>query len=98
MPNYVEKTAKSVQEAIDTALMDLNAKREDVEVEILDEGAKGIFGLIGTKQARVKVTLKETSGEKAKKFILDLFSKMKVNPRVLLFFRLLFLYLNLQFL
>jgi spoIIIJ-associated protein len=83
MPNYVEKTAKSVQEAIDTALMDLNAKREDVEVEILDEGAKGIFGLIGTKQARVKVTLKETSGEKAKKFILDLFSKMKVNADVL---------------
>lgn len=82
MPNYVEKTAKSVQEAIEDALMELNAKREDVEVEILDEGAKGIFGLIGTKQARVKVALKETSGEKAKKFLLDLFSKMKVNADV----------------
>ena len=83
MPNYVEKSAKSIQEAIDAALVELNVKRENVEVEILDEGAKGIFGLIGSKQAKVRVTLKETSGEKAKKFLLDLFSKMKVNADVL---------------
>ncbi|HOQ36804.1 MAG TPA: RNA-binding cell elongation regulator Jag/EloR [Acetivibrio sp.] len=82
MPNYIEKSAKSVQEAIDAALIELNANRENVEVEILDEGAKGIFGLIGSKQARVRVTLKETGGEKAKKFLLDLFSKMKVNADV----------------
>ena len=83
MPNYVEKSAKSIQESIDAALLELNVKRENVEVEILDEGAKGIFGLIGSKQAKVRVTLKETSGEKAKKFLLDLFSKMKVNADVL---------------
>ncbi len=82
MPNYIEKSAKSVQEAIDAALIELNANRENVEVEILDEGAKGIFGLIGSKQARVRVTLKETGEEKAKKFLLDLFSKMKVNADV----------------
>lgn len=83
MPNYVEKSAKSVQEAIDIALLELNTKLENVEVEVLDEGAKGIFGLIGTKQAKVRVKLKETSGEKARIFLLDLFSKMKVDADVL---------------
>lgn len=83
MPHFVEKSAKTVQEAIDLALEELNSDRDSVEVEVIDEGTKGIFGLIGTKQARVKVTLKESSGEKAREFLLELFDKMKVDADVL---------------
>ncbi|MFZ5987480.1 MAG: RNA-binding cell elongation regulator Jag/EloR [Bacillota bacterium] len=83
MPYSVEKSAKTVQEAIDLALLELNVDRDSVDIEVVDEGTKGIFGLIGTKQAKVKVTIKESSGEKAKKFLLDLFSKMKVEADVL---------------
>ncbi|HHV28525.1 RNA-binding cell elongation regulator Jag/EloR [Acetivibrio mesophilus] len=83
MPQFVEKSAKTVREAIDLALAELNASEDSVEIEVLEEGTKGIFGLIGSKLARVKVTLKETSGEKAKKFLLDIFSKMKVSADVL---------------
>ncbi|HOM02270.1 MAG TPA: RNA-binding cell elongation regulator Jag/EloR [Acetivibrio sp.] len=83
MPQFVEKSAKTVKEAIDLALAELNTTEDQVEVEVLEEGTKGIFGLIGSKLARVKVTLKETSGDKAKKFLLDVFSKMNVHADVL---------------
>lgn len=83
MPQFVEKSAKTVKEAIDLALVELNASEDSVEIEVLEEGAKGIFGLIGNKLARVKVTIKEASGEKAKKFLLDIFSKMNVTADVL---------------
>ena len=75
----IEKSAKSVQEAISLALEEMKADRSRVDVEVLDEGTKGIFGLIGGKLARVRVTLKETRGDKAKNFLLSVFDKLKVN-------------------
>lgn len=54
---YIIKEAKTVDEAIEVALLELKVKREDVEIEILEEASKGILGLIGVKDARVKVTV-----------------------------------------
>ena len=53
--NYVIKTGKSVDEAVREALKELNISREKAEIEILDEGQKGFLGLIGSKDATVKV-------------------------------------------
>ncbi|NLD48322.1 MAG: protein jag [Clostridiaceae bacterium] len=83
MAYSVEKTAKTVQDAVDLALSELEAQENDVEIEVLEEGIKGIFGLIGTKMARVRVTIKESVADKAKKFLLDVFEKMKVDAEVL---------------
>ncbi|HXF81730.1 MAG TPA: RNA-binding cell elongation regulator Jag/EloR, partial [bacterium] len=54
----VEASGRSVEEAVDQALRQLGAAAEDVEVEVLDPGARGVLGL-GTREARVRVTLKE---------------------------------------
>ncbi len=78
----IEKTAKTVQEAISAALEELKTAREDVEVEIIDEGNKGIFGLIGNKMAKIRVTVKEFPAEIAKSFLMDIFDKMGVNAEV----------------
>jgi spoIIIJ-associated protein len=61
----VEATGKTIEEAIEKALEELGAKREDVEVEIIQHPRWG--GLIG--QARVRVTLKERLGDKVKGWI-----------------------------
>ena len=61
-------TGKTVEEAVETGLKELGASREDVEVEILEEGKKKLFG---SKPAQVKLTVKEklTDGERAVRFL-----------------------------
>jgi spoIIIJ-associated protein len=53
----LEKIAPTVDEAIAEGLMELNLAEEDVDVEILDSGSRGLFG-VGTRQARVRLTVK----------------------------------------
>lgn len=55
----LEMIAPTVDEAIDKALEELGLTDDDVEVEILDEGSKGMLG-IGSRQARVRLTVKES--------------------------------------
>jgi len=54
----IEVEAKTVQEAITIALKELHAKRDEVEIEILSEETKGLFGMKGQKEAKVKVVVK----------------------------------------
>ncbi len=51
----IEKTAKTVDEAIETALRELGLDRSEVDVEILSEGRVTLWGY-GDEEARVKVT------------------------------------------
>lgn len=53
----MEKSAKNKETAIEAALKELNVTREQVDIEVLDEGSKGFLGL-GARDARVKVTVK----------------------------------------
>lgn len=78
----IEKTAKNVQEAISAGLSELNVDRERVDVEVLEEGNKGIFGLLGSKLARVRLTVRETSGDIARQFLADVFDKMNVSAEL----------------
>lgn len=52
----LEIIAPSIEEAIEEGLEKLGLTEEEVEIDILDEGAKGLFGL-GSRQARVKLTV-----------------------------------------
>jgi spoIIIJ-associated protein len=55
--SQVEAEGKTVQEAVDKALNELKAKRDQVKIEILCEEVKGLFGMPGAKLAKVRVTL-----------------------------------------
>lgn len=59
MKRVVEKTGKNVSEAVAAALQELNVPESMVKVEVLEEGSKGLFGIIGSKFARVKVSFDE---------------------------------------
>ena len=54
-----EKKAKSIEEAVELALEELGAKREDAQIEVIQEPAKGFLGLM-SKEAIVKVTVEQT--------------------------------------
>ena len=82
MAYSIERTGKTVQEAVSDALAELDVDEDKVEIEILDEGSKGIFGILGSKSARVRVTLKESYSDAAVKFLKDVFEKMDVNAEI----------------
>lgn len=52
----IEVEGKSVDEAVETALEELNVDRSDVKVEVLEEASSGFFG-IGGNNAKVRVTV-----------------------------------------
>jgi len=54
--NSAEGAGRTVEEAIRNALRTLGAKRDDVDLMVLDEGSRGVLGL-GSREARVRVTL-----------------------------------------
>lgn len=55
MSHPIEFTGKTVEEATAKALAELQVARGEVNVDVLSEGSKGIFG-IGAKEARILVT------------------------------------------
>ncbi|MGE5329960.1 MAG: RNA-binding cell elongation regulator Jag/EloR [Deltaproteobacteria bacterium] len=84
MAKYVEKTGKSIDEAITLAIEEMDVKREDVDIEIIDEGNKGLFGLLGSKQAKVKVSIKQKECNKAKSFLEEVFKKMDLDVDIII--------------
>ena len=82
MATTIEKTGKTVQEAVSLALEELNTDESHVDIEVLEEGGKGIFGLIGSKLARVRVTMKETAADVAVNFLYEVFDKMGLGGRI----------------
>jgi len=58
MLKEIEVEAKTPKEAIAIALKKLRAKKDEVEVKILREEHKGLFGIEGCEGAKVKVTIK----------------------------------------
>ena len=58
----ITQLGATLEEAISIALQQLNTTRNQVEVEVLQQAKKGFLGF-GTRQAEVRVTLKEVEVE-----------------------------------
>jgi len=54
---YREFEAKTVDEAIILAMKTFAAAFEDLDIKVVSEGSKGLFGLVGTKTAKIKARL-----------------------------------------
>lgn len=77
----VEKSARSVDEAIAAALEELGVPSDRVSVEVLDEGKTGFLG-IGARPAVVRVTLKESRRERVERFLTDLCEAMRLSVKI----------------
>ena len=65
----IEKIGKTVDEAVEAALAELNATKDEVEIVVIEEETKGFLGLFGNKPAKVKVTMKFDPVKAAKNFL-----------------------------
>ncbi len=76
-----EFTGKTTQEAIDAGLAALGVTIADVHVDVIQEGAKGLFGLFGSKPACVRLTVMDDEKEDDHG-LSDLLSSFTINePR-----------------
>ena len=79
MLKSVEKTAKTMEEALESALEELGVSEDRVTVEILEEPSKGLFGFIGGKPARILVNVRPLDAlTVGKQFLSDLFQSMHI--------------------
>lgn len=78
----IEVEGKTVEDALNKALIELAVEKDMVEVEILDRGSKGLFNVIGAKPAKIKVTKKYNYIEEAKNFISNILNCMQINAEI----------------
>src|SRR5271156_1281021 len=62
MSNSIETSGESVEEAVLEALVQLGARKDEVDVEVLATARAGVLGL-GAREARVRVTRKSVPAE-----------------------------------
>lgn len=78
----IEMVGRTVEEAIDNGLKVLRLTRDKVKVEVIDKGNKGILGLLGTKPAKVIITVKEDYEVIARKFLRELLDKLGIKCEI----------------
>ena len=77
----LEKSGKTIDEAIDAALAELGRSREDVTIEIVKMPSKGIFG-IGAKDAIVRVSAEDSATAYAMEFLTNIFKKFELDVTI----------------
>lgn len=61
--DFIEKTAKTVEEAKQAALAELGVREDEADIEIIEEASKGFLGLIGGHDAKVRVTVRKNGSD-----------------------------------
>jgi spoIIIJ-associated protein len=77
----IEKRGKSVDEAIKAALEELGCDIDDAIIEVIEEPARGLLGLV-KKPAVVRVTRRDKPEEEVRKVLEDLLKKMKIDYEI----------------
>lgn len=78
----ITATGQTVEEAVGSALAQLQTTREYTEISIVDEGRRGLFGLFGNRPAVVKVILKPDAIETAKEFLQSVLQNMDIEAEI----------------
>lgn len=83
MSKSIEATGKTVDEAIFSGLDLMGLNIDEVDIEILDEGTKGLFG-IGSSKSKVRLTKREEmeSAVKAKEFLSGVIERMSMDAEM----------------
>lgn len=78
----IEMTGRTVEEAVKNALNELKLTEDKIEVEVLEEGSKGLFKLLGAKPARIRVKVKRDYIYEAKSFLRDVLNTMGIKAEI----------------
>lgn len=80
--DMITVSAKTVDEAITKALIELETTSDKLEYEIVDKGSTGLLGIIGSKPAIIRARKKVTIEDKAILFLSDIFESMNMEVTI----------------
>lgn len=75
---YIQISAKTVDDAITEALIQLGVTSEQLEYEVIEKGSTGFLG-INSKKAIIKARKKETLEDKVRSFLDEMFRAMNME-------------------
>ena len=80
--DYIEVSAKTVDDALTEALVTLGATSDQVEYEVIEKGSNGFLG-IGSKNAVIKIRKKQSAEGRVRDFLSQVFAAMQMEVEIL---------------
>ena len=77
----LEKSGKTIDDAVDAAVAELGCSREDANIEIIAMPSKGILGF-GAKPAIVRVSVEDKATAYAMDFLSTIFKKFDLDVKI----------------
>ncbi len=77
--SWIEAEGNTVEEAVKAAVGDLGVSEDEVEIEVLDPGSRGFFGILGGRQARVRVRRIMSPDQLLKDFLKNIVAGMGLD-------------------
>lgn len=74
-------TGKTIEEAIENGLKELDIAEKDAEITVVEDAVKGLFGKV-KKEATVNIEKKATGVEKSAEFVAKILELMDINAKV----------------
>lgn len=81
MMDWVDFTAKTVDEALTDALIKLETTSDNVEYEVIEKESNGILGLF-SKPAKIRVRVKNSVQNVAKRFLEKILHAMNIEAKI----------------
>lgn len=81
--DFIEVTAKTVEDAITEGLIKLGTTSDKVEYEVIERGSSGFLG-IGSKPAVIKIRKKSTMEDVIRDFLTDVFKAMDMEVEIVI--------------
>jgi spoIIIJ-associated protein len=78
----VETSGRTVEEAILMAVAQLGVRRDNLNIEIIEQPSKRLFGIIGGKSAKIRATVKSDVKDEVKEFLTKLLSYMEIEAKI----------------
>ena len=80
---FIEVSAKTVEDAVTEALIQLSTTSDNIEYDIIDKGSNGFLG-IGSKPAKIKAWKKATAKDLAEEFLDSVFKAMQLDVEIVI--------------
>ena len=82
MADFIQISAKTVDDAVTKALIELGITSDKLEYEVIEKGSTGLLGFIGNKPAVIKARKKYDMMDEGREFLENVFRTMGMEVKI----------------